>query len=63
MSDDTSSGETVWDVARLTEATRASVPMAAQTRVEVVEAERGRVKLRMPIEGNGNHTRTETDIE
>ena len=33
--------ETLWDVERLTEATRQSVPMAAQTRVEVVEAERG----------------------
>ncbi|MEO0492234.1 MAG: YiiD C-terminal domain-containing protein [Actinomycetota bacterium] len=52
------SAEREWDVARLTEATRASVPMAAQTRVEVVEAERGRVVLRMPLEGNGNHIGT-----
>ncbi|NDH87449.1 MAG: DUF4442 domain-containing protein [Actinobacteria bacterium] len=50
--------ETLWDVERLTEATRQSVPMAAQTRVEVVEAERGRVVLRMPLEGNGNHIGT-----
>lgn len=49
---------TTWDVERLTESTRASVPMAAQTQVEVIEAERGRVVLRMPIEGNGNHIGT-----
>ena len=47
-----------WDVGRLTEATRQSLPMAAQTRVEVVEAERGRVVLRMPLEGNRNHIGT-----
>ncbi len=50
--------DTTWDVERLTESTRASVPMAAQTQVEVIEAERGRVVLRMPIEGNGNHIGT-----
>ena len=32
------------------DATRQSVPMAAQTRVEVVEAERYRVVLRMPLD-------------
>ncbi len=47
-----------WDVGLLTEATRQLVPMAAHTRVEVVEAERGRVVLRMPLEGNGNHIGT-----
>ena len=50
--------DTTWDVERLTESTRASVPMAAQTQVEVIEAERGRVVLRMPIEGNGTHIGT-----
>ncbi len=50
--------DTTWDVERLTESTRASVPMAAQTQVEVIEAERGRVVLRMPIGGNGNHIGT-----
>ena len=50
--------DTTWDVEHLTESTRASVPMAAQTQVEVIEAERGRVVLRMPIEGNGNHIGT-----
>jgi len=53
MSDDKS-----WDVDRLTESTRASVPMAEQTGVRVVEAERGRVKLVMPFEGNQNHIGT-----
>ena len=50
--------DATWDVEHLTESTRASVPMAAQTQVEVIEAERGRVVLRMPIEGNGNHIGT-----
>ncbi len=50
--------DTTWDVERLTESTRASVPLAAQTQVEVIEAERGRVVLRMPIGGNGNHIGT-----
>ena len=47
-----------WDVERLTESTRKSVPMAEQTQVRVVEAERGRVKLLMPFEGNQNHIGT-----
>lgn len=52
------SDEKSWDVERLTESTRASVPMAEQTQVRVVEAERGRVKLQMPFEGNQNHIGT-----
>ena len=46
--------DTVFDVAELTAATRARIEMAEQTQVEIVEAEWGRAKLRMPLDGNRN---------
>lgn len=50
--------ERTFDPAHLTEVTHAQVPMAAHCRIRIDEAERGRVRLSMPKEGNTNHIGT-----
>jgi thioesterase domain-containing protein len=42
----------------LAQAARSAIPFVDRSEVEIVELARGRCRLRMPLEGNGNHIGT-----
>ncbi|MFZ5603318.1 MAG: PaaI family thioesterase [Pseudomonadota bacterium] len=43
------------DIKQVNQMTTGSIPLARHTGAELIELERGRVKMRIPFEGNQNH--------